>query len=125
MLIDFNHQPKILYMKNYLEYKKYKGSVEFSADDEVFFGRILGIRDVVTFEADSVIRLKKAFKDAVEDYLHTCKIHGKVPDKEFKGSFNVRLKPRIHRLAAIKSSALKISLNQFVERVIEKELVDD
>lgn len=112
-------------MKNFLEYQKYKGSVEFSAEDEVFFGRILGIRDVVTFEGDTVTKLKKAFKEAVDDYLLTCKQTGKEPDKEFKGSFNVRLRPRIHRLAAIKSATLKISLNQFVERVIEKELVDD
>ena len=112
-------------MKNFLEYKKYKGSVEFSAEDEVFFGRILGVRDVVTFEGDTVSKLKKAFKEAVEDYLLTCKKSGKEPDKEFKGSFNVRLRPRIHRLAAIKSAAMNISLNQFVERVIEKEVVDD
>lgn len=39
-------------MKNVLEYKGYLGSVEFSADDEVFFGKITGIRDVVTFEGD-------------------------------------------------------------------------
>ncbi len=56
-------------MKNFLEYKKYAGSVEFSADDDVFFGRITGIRDVVTFEADTVAKLKKAFKEAVDDYV--------------------------------------------------------
>jgi len=112
-------------MKNVLEYKKYTGTVEFSADDDVFFGRINGIRDVVTFEADTVAKLKKAFQEAIDDYLLTCKGLGKEPDKEFKGSFNVRLKPKIHRLAAIKSATLKISLNQFVEKVIEKEVIED
>lgn len=111
-------------MKNVLEYKGYTGTVEFSAADEVFFGKINGIRDVVSFEADTVTKLKKAFKEAVEDYLDTCKQLGKNPDKEFKGSFNVRVKPRIHRLAVIKSSAMKISLNQFIERVLEKEVSD-
>jgi predicted HicB family RNase H-like nuclease len=110
-------------MKNVLEHKGYTGSVEFSDEDEVFFGKIVGIRDLVTFEADSVVKLKKAFKDAVEDYIATCKELGKDPDKEYKGSFNVRLKPKIHRLAAIKSATLKMSLNQFVEKVIEKEIV--
>jgi predicted HicB family RNase H-like nuclease len=110
-------------MKNVLEHKGYTGYVEFSDEDEVFFGRIVGIRDLVTFEADSVVKLKKAFKDAVEDYIATCKKLGKDPDKEYKGSFNVRLKPKIHRLAAIKSATLKMSLNQFVEKVIEKEIV--
>ena len=58
-------------MKNVLEYKGYSGTVEFHADDEVFFGKLVGIRDVVTFEADSVTKLKKAFKEAVDDYILT------------------------------------------------------
>jgi predicted HicB family RNase H-like nuclease len=111
-------------MKNALEYKGYTGTVEFSASDEVFFGRINGIRDVVTFEGDTVPKLKRAFKESVEDYLETCKQLGKEPDKEFKGSFNVRVKPKIHRLAVIKSSSMKMSLNQFVERALEKEVSD-
>ena len=111
-------------MKNVLEYKSYTGSVEFSANDQVFFGKITGIRDVVTFEADTVKKLIQAFKESVDDYLVTCRQQGKQPDKEFKGSFNVRLKPKIHRLAAIRSAALKISLNQFVESVLEREVLE-
>jgi predicted HicB family RNase H-like nuclease len=109
-------------MKNLLEYKGYSGTVEFSADDETFFGRIAGIRDVVSFEADSVAKLKKSFREAVEDYIGTCEKLNKHPDKEYKGSFNVRIKPKIHRLAVIKSAAMKMSLNQFVEVVLEKEV---
>jgi predicted HicB family RNase H-like nuclease len=109
-------------MKNVLEHKGYLGSVEFSPEDEIFFGRITGIRDVVTFEGDSVSKLKKAFRDAVEDYISMCKELGKDPDKEFKGSFNVRVKPKIHRLAVMRSAALNMSLNQFVEQAIQKEL---
>src|SRR5882757_5339585 len=99
-------------MKNVLEHKGYSGSVEFSSVDETFFGKIVGIRDLVSFEADSVAKLKKAFKEAVEDYIATCEELGKDPDKEYKGSFNVRLKPKIHRLAAIRSATPKMSLNQ-------------
>jgi predicted HicB family RNase H-like nuclease len=109
-------------MKNVLVYKGYSGTVEFSAEDDVFFGRIIGIRDVVTFEADTVVKLKKAFKEAVDDYIQTCADQKRDPDKQFKGNFNVRVKPDIHRLAVIKSSALKISLNQLVERALEKEV---
>lgn len=109
-------------MKNILEYKGYSGTVEFSAEDEVFFGKLAGIKDVVSFEADSVTKLKKAFREAVDDYLETCAATGKDPEKEFKGSFNVRIKPSVHRLAVIKSSAMKISLNKFVEQVLEKEV---
>ncbi|MCE2935452.1 MAG: type II toxin-antitoxin system HicB family antitoxin [Cyclobacteriaceae bacterium] len=110
-------------MKNALQYKGYSAIVEFSAEDDAFFGRILGIRDVVTFEADNVTKLKKSFKEAVDDYLETCAKMGKEPDKEYKGSFNVRVKPDIHRMAVAKSKALRISLNQLVERVLEKEVM--
>ncbi len=109
-------------MKNVLQHKGYTGSVEFSATDETFFGKIVGIRDLVTFEANSVAKLKKAFKEAVEDYMAMCQEFGKHPDHEYKGSFNVRLKPKIHRLAAIRSAMQNMSLNQFVEKVIEKEV---
>jgi predicted HicB family RNase H-like nuclease len=108
--------------KNLLEFKGYAGSVEFSAEDHVFFGKIIGVRDVVTFEGTTVKELTKAFHEAVDTYLRTCESLGKEPDKEFKGSFNVRVKPSIHRLASMKSAALKISLNNFVEKVLEKEL---
>lgn len=110
-------------MKNVLEYKGYTGSVEFSAEDKVFFGKLTGIRDVVTFEGETVKKLTKAFQDAVNDYLAMCLELGKEPDKEYKGSFNVRLKPKVHRLAAMKSAALKISLNQFIEKVVEREVL--
>lgn len=110
-------------MKNTLEYKGYSGSVEFSSEDEIFFGKINGIRDLVTFEADSVVKLKKAFRESVDDYIKDCEASGKNPDKEFKGSFNVRVKPRIHRLAVIRSASLKISLNQLVEKALEKEVL--
>ncbi len=110
-------------MKNVLEYRGYTGSVEFSGQDKVFFGKLIGIRDTVTFEADTVRKLVRAFEESVDDYLSTCKLKGKEPDKAFKGSFNVRVKPSTHRLAVIKSAALKISLNQFVEQVLEKEVL--
>jgi predicted HicB family RNase H-like nuclease len=110
-------------MKNTLEYKGYVGSVEFSAPDKIFFGKIVGLRDVVTFEGETVKLLTKSFEEAVDDYLESCKILNKDPDKEFKGSFNVRLTPKTHRLAAMKSAAMKISLNSFVEKVIAKEVL--
>jgi predicted HicB family RNase H-like nuclease len=110
-------------MKNVLEYKGYAGSVEFSADDQVFFGKIIGIRDVVTFEGATVKELTKAFHESVNDYLETCKEMGKEPDKEFKGSFNVRVKPSIHRLISVRSAAMKVSLNHFVEKILEREIL--
>ncbi|HRW98945.1 MAG TPA: type II toxin-antitoxin system HicB family antitoxin [Cyclobacteriaceae bacterium] len=109
-------------MKNALTYRGYTGTVDFSNDDEIFFGKIIGINDLVTFEADTVQKLKRNFKDAVDDYIDTCAKLKKDPDKEYKGSFNVRVKPSLHRKAAIKSASLNISLNQLVEKALEKEV---
>ena len=112
-------------MKNLLTYRAYHGSVDYSAEDQVFYGKIVGIRDMVTFEGTSVAEINAAFKDAVDDYIDTCKTLAKEPEKAFKGSFNVRVKPHIHRLVSMKAEALKISLNQYVECVLEEAVAGD
>lgn len=56
-------------MINRMEYGEFIGSVHYSAKDDLLFGKIEGINDLVTFEGDSVTELRKAFKEAVEDYL--------------------------------------------------------
>ena len=59
-------------MTDVIKYKKIIGSVRFSVEDEVFFGKIEGIDDLETFEGSSVKELKKSFSEAVEDYLELC-----------------------------------------------------
>lgn len=109
-------------MKDILKYKDFVATLHFSQEDEIFYGKILGIDDSVTFEGDSVNSLGKAFRDAVEEYIETCKEIGKDPLKSYKGSFNVRIKPEYHKQAAYASMQLGISLNQFVERSLENFL---
>ena len=103
-----------------MEYKGYHASVEYSEADNVLYGTILGINDLITFEAESISDLKVAFEEAVDDYLATCAELGKEPEKEFKGQFNVRIAPNLHKRAALKASLQKIKLNKFVEHAIEK-----
>ena len=110
-------------MKEALSYKGFIGSVKFSADDDVFCGKIEGIDDLVSYEGISVVELKKAFRDAVEDYMELCKEVGKEPVKSCKGSFNVRITKELH-LAAMKKAALEgVSLNQLMKKALERELV--
>ena len=103
---------------NMLKYKDFYGSVEYTADDDCFFGKIIGITDLVTFEGDSVESLKSAFQEAVEDYLILCEEVGKEPQKTYKGSFNVRIAPELHKEAVMLASRKGISLNAFVEQAI-------
>ena len=107
---------------NTLSYKEYVGSVSFSAEDEVFYGKIEHINDLVTFESDNAHDLKKAFEEAVDDYITICGQKGVQPEKPFKGSFNVRVKPSLHKRAYIKALQSGISLNKFIEMTLEKEL---
>jgi predicted HicB family RNase H-like nuclease len=109
-------------MKDTLKYKGFIGSVHFSADDEIFFGKIEGIDDLVTFEGESVQSLIKSFREEVEDYIALCKKLGKEPLKSYKGSLNIRMSPEVHRKAAEKAALLGISLNQLIQKAVEKEV---
>ncbi len=109
-------------MKDTIEYKGFLGSLHFDSDDEIFFGKIEGIEDLVSFEGKSVSEIKTAFKAAVEDYLDLCKKSKKNPEKSFKGSFNVRITTELHRKIYRKSLIEGVSLNQIVQRAIEKEI---
>lgn len=105
-------------MKNYLEYKGYIGTVEFSAEDKIFFGKIQGINDLVTFEGSAVDELEKSFKDSVVDYLETCAAINKAPEKVFKGSFNVRVSQELHQKTALLASKKGLNLNDVVKKAL-------
>ena len=110
-------------MKDILQYKDFIGSVHFNADDEIFFGKVEGIDDLVSFEGNTVSELKKAFEEAVDDYVVICKENGKKIEKSYKGSFNVRITPEIHKKAKLLSVMQGISLNQFIQKAVEEEVL--
>jgi predicted HicB family RNase H-like nuclease len=101
-------------MKNIIRYKDFIGSVHFSSDDEIFFGKIEGIDRLVTFEGTTVVKLKKSFKDVVDDYLQICSQISKSPQKSYKGSFNVRIPSELHKKVAEKALFNGIPLNNLV-----------
>ncbi|MCK5820620.1 MAG: type II toxin-antitoxin system HicB family antitoxin [Bacteroidales bacterium] len=108
-----------------MKYKNYLATVHFSAEDEVFYGKLEGIDDLVSFEGSDVQELKDAFGEAVEDYIELCEFNGKATEKTYKGSFNIRIKPDTHRKAARKSIEMGISLNQLVEKAMKEFLSAD
>lgn len=109
-------------MTDKLIHKEYIGSVHYSNQDETFYGKIEGITDLITFEGQTVKELKKAFKEAIEDYIELCSDLGKPAMRSFKGSFNVRISPQLHGRAFEKATLKGKSLNQFVQEAIEKEV---
>lgn len=109
-------------MSQTLEYKGYNGSVLYSGEDKILHGRIVGIRDVVSYEGETVRALEKNFKSAVDEYLKFCNAEGKTPDTPFKGSFNIRLGPDLHKRAALYAEEHNRKLNAVVHDALEKFL---
>lgn len=107
-------------MSSILKHGIYTARVEYSAEDRVFFGKLDDITDLVSFEGSTVEKLEAAFVEAVEDYQMLCSSVGKPPEKPFKGSFNVRMQPELHRQAALASRERNISLNQLVVEAVRR-----
>ena len=111
-------------MNSMLEYKGYHATIEFDADDDIFVGKVFGIADSLNFHGSSIPELKEMFEQCIDNYLEVCESIGKVPEKEFKGSFNVRIESSLHRRLAMYASRMGESLNSTVERAIEAYVED-
>ena len=108
----------VMIMNSMLEYKGYHATIEFDADDDIFVGTVFGIADSLNFHGSSIQELKKMFEQCIDNYLELCEKIGKIPEKEFKGSFNVRISPELHRKVALAAANQKITLNQYIVKAI-------
>ena len=106
-----------------MTYKGYIGQVEYDEEQHIFSGSVVNTRDVITFQGESVRELETAFQESVDDYLAWCKEDGVEPERPYSGRFNLRLDPSVHQRAAIAARQQGVSLNRFVERSVEYELV--
>jgi len=104
----------------YLEYKGYLGTIEPELEDDTLFGKLAFIRDLVTYEANDLAGLRYEFEQSVEAYLESCHELGRAPDTPFKGTFNVRVSPEIHRQAAMLAGGR--SLNAFVAEALAEKI---
>lgn len=103
-----------------MRYKGYTARIEYDDEDGIFFGRIAGIRDGVGFHADNVAELRRAFREAVDDYLETCAKLGQQPQKPYSGRMMFRVSPEVHRKAALAAEVSGKSLNQWAEEVFDQ-----
>lgn len=106
-------------MSNKLTYKGYHAAIEYDADDGILVGTVFGIRDTLAFHGSSISEITETFHDCIDTYLAVCKEQGISPDKEFKGSLNVRITPELHRKAAFVANQEGITLNQLIQQAIE------
>lgn len=106
-------------MKNTMKYKGYWATIYYSDEDECFWGEVQGLKNTsITFEGKTVKELKKDFKDAIDYHLKVCKERGEEPEKQCKGSLNVRLGVELHNQAKMKSIEKHISINELIKEAV-------
>lgn len=109
-------------MNKFFKYKGYIGGVNVSIEENVLFGKIECINDLVTYEAETIEGLKIAFENAVDDYLETCNELGKKPNKTMSGTFNIRIGEDLHTKSYKLAIENGITLNEFVKKAIEEKI---
>ena len=103
-----------------MTYKNYMASVDYDADDRIFVGHIIGIRDIVGFHGSTVHQLESAFHEAVDDYLDACKKLGQDPNKPYSGKLMLRIPPAIHAAVATSAEVSGKSINQWATDALSR-----
>ena len=105
-----------------MQYKGYVGFAEIDTDAGILFGRVINTRDTITFQAETVPDLERAFRDSVDDYLEFCAERGEDPEKPFSGKFPVRTTPEVHRALALEAKRRGVSISKVVDQAIRREV---
>jgi len=105
-----------------MEYKGYYAQVVFDDDANVFHGEVINLRDVITFEGETVDELRQAFQDSVDDYLKFCAERGENPKKPYSGKLMVRVDPKLHKRVAIEARKRGVSINSLVGEALSKAI---
>ncbi len=106
-------------MSNVLSYKNYNGTVEYSKEDHCLFGKVIGLKSLLSYEGNSVQELEEDFQSVIDEYLQDCEERNVAPEQPYKGSFNVRISPELHRTVAIYAIENGKSLNATVEEALK------
>ena len=106
-------------MKNTLFYKDFTARVEFDADDNIFVGRVLGVRSIIGFHGKTVSELTTDFHNAIDHYLNVCRERGEASQKSYSGNMTLRVPPEIHAAVAMAAKAHGKSLNQWATKVLK------
>jgi predicted HicB family RNase H-like nuclease len=105
-----------------MKYKNYEAVIRYDEEDQILHGRVLNVRDVISFHGQSIEEVRQAFEEAVGDYLADCAEQGRDPEKPFSGKFVVRVKPEVHRQAAILAAREQVSLNVWLASAVEDKI---
>lgn len=108
---------------DYLEYKGYKGTVEYSKEDDCLVGKVVGMHhDIIVYEGNTLKDLKQDFEDAVDSYIDGCLAEGIQPRKPFNGKLVLRMSSELHGRIADAATDCGTTINDFINRAIASEL---
>lgn len=111
-----------------MTYRGYVASVQIDEEAELLHGEVLNTRDVITFQADTVVAARREFIASVEDYLAFCAERGEPPEKPMPGEFVVRVGPDVHRrlhlAAKLSGQSLSSWATDRLARAAERDLTD-
>ena len=108
---------------DYLEYKGYKGSVEYSKEDNCLFGKVQGLnKALILYEGQTLDELRKDFEAGVDSYLEGCCADGVQPEKPYSGRLNLRMSSELHSRVAAFVAASGTTINEFINKAIKNEL---
>ena len=105
-------------MSDLLSYRNYNGTVEYSKEEKCLFGKVVGIKSLLSYEGESVKALEQDFQNVIDVYLSECREQNVEPELPYKGTFNVRISPELHRNIAVYAIEHGKSLNAAVEEAI-------
>jgi predicted HicB family RNase H-like nuclease len=103
-----------------MEYRGYRAAVKFDDDAGIFHGEVIDTLDVITFQGETVVELRQAFTDSVDEYLTVCAERGRTPDKPFSGRIPLRVSPAVHRAATAAARTEGKSLNAWLAETVER-----
>ena len=108
---------------DYLEYKGYKGSVEYSKEDNCLFGKVQGMsKALILYEGQTLDELRKDFEEGIDSYIEGCKADGIEPAKPYSGKLNLRMSSELHSKVAAFVASTGITINDFINKAIRNEL---
>ena len=110
----------VISMSSVIEYNGYHAKIEYDAEDDIFVGEVIGIVDSLSFHGSSIEEIHQMFEQSIDNYLDFCEKIGKEPNKEFKGSFNIRIPSELHKKVCIEAAKENISQNQYIIKALEK-----
>lgn len=108
---------------DYLEYKGYKGSVEYSKADNCLVGKVLGMSgNLIAYEGNTIDELRADFEAGIDSYLEACKADGVEPRKPYSGKFVVRMSSELHSKVAMLAADKGTTINDLINSIITKEV---